>query len=110
MGMKNHDLVPTDLIVKIGRLHRGGTLKAINNLHKHKLIYHESKIYDGYRLTYLGYDFLALKAIGMRGTVVSVGSKIGVGKESDIYECAGPEDQCNHILISYSFFSKKKKN
>ena len=50
---QNHDLVPTDLIVKIGRLHRGGTFKAISNLHKHKLIYHENKIYDGYRLKYL---------------------------------------------------------
>jgi RIO kinase 2 len=44
LGMKNHDLVPTDLIVKIGKLHRGGTFKAISNLHKHKLIYHEAKI------------------------------------------------------------------
>lgn len=41
--------------------------------------------YDGYRLTYLGYDFLALRTMMKRGNVVSVGRKIGVGKESDIY-------------------------
>lgn len=35
---------------------------------------------DGYRLTYLGYDFLAIKAMAMRDTLVGVGGKCGVGK------------------------------
>jgi RIO-like serine/threonine protein kinase len=39
----------------------------------------------GYRLTYLGYDYLALKALSSRGVVNSVGNQIGVGKESGIY-------------------------
>jgi RIO-like serine/threonine protein kinase len=37
---------------------------------------------DGYKLTYLGYDFLALKAFCSRNTVSLIGPKIGVGKES----------------------------
>ncbi len=37
---------------------------------------------DGYRLTYLGYDFLAIKAMAMRDTLVGVGGKCGVGKAS----------------------------
>lgn len=37
---------------------------------------------DGFRLTYLGYDFLAIKALVNRGVFVSVGRQIGVGKES----------------------------
>ena len=37
---------------------------------------------DGYRLTYAGYDFLALRAMSARGTLESVGNQIGVGKES----------------------------
>ena len=41
--------------------------------------------YDGYKLTYLGYDYLALRAMMKRGNIVSVGRRIGVGKESDIY-------------------------
>lgn len=81
-------------------MHRGGTYKAISNIHKHKLVYHENKVYDGYRLTYLGYDFLCLKAMSMRDTVVSVGSKIGVGKESDIYACAGPEDEAYVLKLA----------
>lgn len=37
---------------------------------------------DGYRLTYGGYDYLALKTFSKRGSVFSVGNQIGVGKES----------------------------
>lgn len=37
---------------------------------------------DGYRLTYLGYDFLAIKTLVNRGVFSSVGRQIGVGKES----------------------------
>lgn len=39
---------------------------------------------DGFRLTYLGYDFLAIKALVNRGVFASVGRQIGVGKESGI--------------------------
>eukprot|EP00158_Paraphelidium_tribonemae_P003808 Partr_v1_DN26390_c0_g1_i1_m43104 putative serine threonine-protein kinase len=50
---------------------------------------------DGYRLTYGGYDFLALKAFANRGTVTSVGHQIGVGKESDVNIVANEEGkQC----------------
>lgn len=42
-------------------------------------------MYDGYRLTYGGYDYLALRTFSKRDTCVSVGNQIGVGKESDIY-------------------------
>lgn len=37
---------------------------------------------DGFRLTYLGYDFLAIKTLVNRGVFSSVGRQIGVGKES----------------------------
>ena len=48
---------------------------------------------DGYRLTYGGYDYLALKAFSKRGSVFSVGQQIGVGKESDIYLVADEQGQ-----------------
>ena len=37
---------------------------------------------EGYRLTFSGYDYLALKALTARGSLHSVGNQIGVGKES----------------------------
>ena len=84
--MKNHEIVPVQLINAIAGLKRGGGYKHIKELLKHKLVHHENREYDGYRLTPLGYDFLALKAFVNRGTVTGVGRKIGVGKESDVYE------------------------
>lgn len=37
---------------------------------------------DGFRLTYLGYDFLAIKTMVNRGVFTAVGRQLGVGKES----------------------------
>jgi RIO kinase 2 len=80
MGQKNHELVPTPLICRIAGLKSGGAFKVINSLHKNKLLFHQSEQYDGYRLTYMGYDYLALKAFVSRGVVAGLGRKIGVGK------------------------------
>jgi RIO kinase 2 len=59
---------------------------VIKLLHRNKLIFHDRKKYDGYRLTYGGYDHLAIKTLVKRGLITGVGRRIGVGKESDIYE------------------------
>uniref|UniRef100_A0A2N9ILJ9 Serine/threonine-protein kinase RIO2 n=1 Tax=Fagus sylvatica TaxID=28930 RepID=A0A2N9ILJ9_FAGSY len=88
MGMRNHEIVPAELIDHIARLKHGGTYKVLKNLLRHKLLHHDSSKYDGFRLTYLGYDFLAIKTLVNRGVFVSVGRQIGVGKESDIFEVA----------------------
>lgn len=48
---------------------------------------------DGYRVTFLGYDYLALKAFANRDVVQSVGNQIGVGKESDVYIVADESGQ-----------------
>jgi len=42
--------------------------------------------YTGYRLTFEGYDALALRAFAERETIDGVGAPLGVGKESDVYE------------------------
>jgi len=39
----------------------------------------------------LGYDYLALKSLTLRGSVASFGNQIGVGKESNIYTVANEE-------------------
>ncbi|XP_043691853.1 serine/threonine-protein kinase rio2-like isoform X1 [Telopea speciosissima] len=88
MGMRNHEIVPSELVDRIARLRHGGTYKVLKNLLKHKLLHHDSSKYDGFRLTYLGYDFLAIKTLVNRGVFTAVGRQIGVGKESDIFEVA----------------------
>jgi RIO kinase 2 len=42
--------------------------------------------YTGYRLTFEGYDALALRTFAERDTIEGVGAPLGVGKESDVYE------------------------
>ena len=42
--------------------------------------------YEGYTLTFEGYDALALHTFAERETISGVGSPLGVGKESDVYE------------------------
>lgn len=37
---------------------------------------------DGYRLTYGGLDYLAMRALSKRDSMYSVGNQIGVGKEA----------------------------
>ncbi|KAG5976326.1 hypothetical protein E4U58_005132 [Claviceps cyperi] len=87
MGSRNHELVPTVLIEKLSRLRGGasGVHKSISALAKVGLISRvkEAK-YDGYRLTYGGLDYLALHTHATRKDLYSVGTRIGVGKESDI--------------------------
>ena len=57
-----------------------------SSLYELFFIFHQSdflaSIGTGYRLSYPGYDYLALKALASRDVVYSVGNQIGVGKES----------------------------
>lgn len=39
---------------------------------------------NGYKLTYMGLDYLALRVFVNRGTIAGVGRRIGVGKESGL--------------------------
>ncbi|KAL7285176.1 RIO1-domain-containing protein [Trametes coccinea BRFM310] len=94
MGSKNHEVVPTVLIVKISGLRNGGVNKLLGSLAKRNLVSRvQNARYDGYRLTYGGYDYLAMRALSKRDSVYSVGNQIGVGKESDIYIVADKEGQ-----------------
>lgn len=92
-GMRNHEVVPTELIASIAGLRGGGISKMLGDLLRAKLISHEHLNYEGYTLTYPGYDFLALKTFLQRGTITGVGRQIGVGKESDIFLVQGPHGQ-----------------
>ncbi|KAB2617494.1 serine/threonine-protein kinase rio2-like [Pyrus ussuriensis x Pyrus communis] len=113
MGMRNHEIVPCELVDRIASLKHGGTYKVLKNLLRHKLLHHDSSKYDGFRLTYLGYDFLAIKTLVNRGVFVSVGRQIGVGKESDIFEVATEDGTVMamklHRLGRVSFRAVKSK-
>ena len=94
IGMKNHEIVPVTLIDRIAGLNKGGARMYIAHLLRDKLIAHDCKKYDGYFLTYRGYDHLALKTFVNRGLVAGMGRQIGCGKESDVFEVVDDEGRC----------------
>lgn len=92
MGMRNHELVPIPLISSISGLRHGGYMKSLKEIHKQKLVHKETKRYVGYRLTTLGYDYLALRALVKRGVIESIGRSLGVGKEADVFVVSSSEE------------------
>jgi len=108
-----HEIVPSQLVESIAGLKHGGAFKCLKTLLRHKLVHHEGKKYDGYRLTSLGYDFLAIRALTARGSIAGVGRQIGVGKESDVYEVVDDEGRTMalklHRLGRTSFRAVKSK-
>lgn len=96
-GMRNHELVPMTLISSLANLRHGGLHKFLSNLLRYKLLAHATLANNGYRLSYMGYDILALHTLVSRGVVSSVGSQIGVGKESDIFEAL--DEQGNEVVL-----------
>ncbi|KAN0064021.1 Serine/threonine-protein kinase rio2 [Thecaphora frezii] len=114
MGSKNHEVVPSSLAAQISGLHHSGINKLFGSLAKRKLIARvQNAKYDGYRLTYGGYDFLALRTFSKRETIAAVGRRIGVGKESDINIVESPEGESRvlkiHRLGRISFRAIKEK-
>ncbi|EPQ28114.1 uncharacterized protein PFL1_04441 [Pseudozyma flocculosa PF-1] len=114
MGSKNHEVVPSALAAQISGLHHSGINKLFGSLAKRKLIARvQNAKYDGYRLTYGGYDFLALRTFSKRETIAAVGRRIGVGKESDINIVESPDGESRvlkiHRLGRISFRAIKEK-
>uniref|UniRef100_A0A8D0AKE4 Serine/threonine-protein kinase RIO2 n=1 Tax=Sander lucioperca TaxID=283035 RepID=A0A8D0AKE4_SANLU len=114
MGMKNHEIVPVSLLSSIASLKHGGCNKILRELVKHKLVaYERNKTVQGYRLNNGGYDYLALKTLCSREVLISVGNQMGVGKESDIYIVASPNNEQYalklHRLGRTSFRNLKNK-
>ncbi|QRW19418.1 atypical/RIO/RIO1 protein kinase [Rhizoctonia solani] len=80
MGSKNHEVVPSSLVAQISGLRNGGINKLLGQLAQRNLIARvQNTKYDGYRLTYGGYDYLALRAFSKRDTIHAVGNQIGFG-------------------------------
>jgi len=67
------------LVLILGKLHSLGLVKR-GSIGDEKM----------YRLTYTGYDMLALRSLVRANVLEALGDKIGVGKESEIYEGLAP--------------------
>ncbi|KAH8871605.1 Serine/threonine-protein kinase RIO2 [Schistosoma japonicum] len=91
MGLKNHEVVPPELVLKISHLKR--SCVNFSHLVQEQLIPNRL----GYRLTNLGYDYLALNQLFKSEQLSSLGSMIGAGKESDVY-VATAGGQCGRLM------------
>ncbi|KAI5187354.1 RIO kinase 2 [Nematocida homosporus] len=99
LGSKNHESVPLSLIQSISKA-KCNLDSIITDLVKQKFIKGIPYTgYEGYALTYTGYDNLALYALQKEGKLWGVGGKIGVGKESDLYLGMSPEKKLVCIKI-----------
>eukprot|EP01061_Rhynchopus_euleeides_P018425 TRINITY_DN304_c1_g1_i1.p2 TRINITY_DN304_c1_g1~~TRINITY_DN304_c1_g1_i1.p2 ORF type:complete len:518 (+),score=249.33 TRINITY_DN304_c1_g1_i1:78-1631(+) len=93
LASRNHEIAPAILVEKIAGLNAGGARKRLRWLLKHNFLLHDCKFYDGYRMNYMAYDYLAMRTFVKRGSISHVGNKIGVGKESDVFVVANEDDR-----------------
>lgn len=79
-----HEYVPLEEIEKVTKFPPSRVVKLIRELIDMKAVV-KHKTTQSFRLTYLGLDLVALKKLSESGVLSYLGTKIGVGKESEIY-------------------------
>jgi len=99
-GMRKHEFVPQTYIVTLSGFPIDEVNYRLGRLTKWKLIKQKPSPYLGYRLNFHGYDCLALNAFVKADIIVSIGRKLGVGKEADVFECLTP----NKEKVALKFF------
>ncbi|MCQ4332845.1 serine/threonine protein phosphatase [Natronomonas sp. F2-12] len=85
-GMRFSDWVAEGKLPEFSRLDPGEIDYRIDRCMDRELLERKTIQYTGYRLTFEGYDALALRTFAERETIDGVGAPLGVGKESDVYE------------------------
>ncbi len=85
-GMRFSEWVAAGKIPEFSRLDEEEVDYRVDRCMDRGLVERKTIQYTGYRLTFEGYDALALHAFAERDTVDGVGAPLGVGKESDVYE------------------------
>lgn len=87
--MKRYSWVPEEQIRHAAALSESETSYRIGRLMRWGMVRFNTVPYDGYALVFTGYDTLALHSLVKKGTVSALGSLIGEGKESVVYEALG---------------------
>ncbi|MEF8977187.1 MAG: serine/threonine-protein kinase RIO2 [Halapricum sp.] len=85
-GMRFSEWVQREKIPKFSRLTAEDVDYRLDRCMDRELIERKTIQYEGYTLTFEGYDALALHTFAERETIEGVGAPLGVGKESDVYE------------------------
>lgn len=75
------------------------TSKIVEELHSKHLIWAPTGRERGFTLNFNGLDVLALSALSRRGILSFIGSRIGVGKEADVY--VGMTSEKNIVAVKF---------
>jgi len=85
-GMRFSEWVATEKIPEFARLTDEEVDYRLDRCERRGLVERKTIQYVGFRLTFEGYDALALHTFAERESIEGVGAPLGVGKESDVYE------------------------
>ena len=87
--MRRYRWVPLEVLKSSTRFSESELSYRLGRLMAMDMVRYEKTPYEGYALVFNGYDTLALHTLTRRGTVQALGTLIGVGKESEVYEAMG---------------------
>ncbi|GAA0652615.1 serine/threonine-protein kinase RIO2 [Salarchaeum japonicum] len=85
-GMRFSEWVAREKLPEFARLTEEEVDYRLDRVEDRGLVERQTIQYEGFRLTFEGYDVLALKSFAERDTVEGFGAPLGVGKESDVFE------------------------
>lgn len=87
--MRRYQWVPLEVLKSATKFSESELSYRLGRLMAMDMVRYEKTPYEGYALVFNGYDSLALHSLTRRGTVQALGTLIGVGKESEVYEAMG---------------------
>ena len=87
--MRRYTWVPFEILRSATGFSESELTYRLGRLMAMDMVRYEKTPYDGYALIFDGYDTLALHTLTKRGTIQALGTQIGVGKESEVYEAVG---------------------
>ena len=87
--MRRYQWVPLEVLRPATGFSESELAYRLGRLMAMGMVRYEKVPYEGYALVFDGYDTLALHTLTRRGTIQALGSLIGVGKESEVYEAMG---------------------
>jgi RIO kinase 2 len=88
-GMKRYAWVPLEQLKTATKLSESEINYRLSRLIAWGMVRFNPVPYDGYALVFGGYDTLALATLTQKGTISALGSLIGEGKESVVYDALG---------------------
>jgi RIO kinase 2 len=85
-GMRFSEYVDREKLTDFSRLSEENVDYRLDRCEDRGLVERKTIQYEGFKLTFEGYDALALHTFVERDTIEGFGAPLGVGKESDVYE------------------------